>query len=98
MSRFRYLPIDGPGVPEHPTREWVEENGLTDHEAEELFRDLLDEVYGDVSICGLAYSASLALERVDEIAYRCAFADYTSEYFVEVYLPDIPVADDDEDE
>lgn len=40
----------------------------------------LDEVYGDVNICGYTYSASQALENVDPTAYRCGKSDYESEY------------------
>ena len=33
--------------------------------------DLLDDVYGEVEICGYEYCASRALSLVDEVAYRC---------------------------
>ena len=33
--------------------------------------DYLDEIYGEVEICGCEYYASRALSLVDEVAYRC---------------------------
>jgi len=36
----------------------------------EYYDDMLDEMFGTVEICGIEYSASIALYRVDEIAYR----------------------------
>jgi len=35
----------------------------------EYYDDMLDEMFGTVEICGIEYSASIALYRVDEIAY-----------------------------
>ena len=40
------------------------------------YDEMLDECYEDVDICGYSYPASLALQRVDEIAYRCGRNDY----------------------
>jgi predicted nucleic acid-binding Zn-ribbon protein len=40
------------------------------------YDNFLDEVFGDVEICGYTYSSSKALEDVDSIAYRCGFTDY----------------------
>lgn len=40
------------------------------------YNDFLDGVYGDIEICGIGYAASIALKRVDPIAYRCGFNDY----------------------
>ena len=42
------------------------------------FDDMLDEMFGTVEICGIEYSASIALYRVDEIAYRVGMNDYES--------------------
>jgi hypothetical protein len=47
---------------------------------EDAYRELLNDVYGEVSICGYNYSASDALEAVDPVAFRCGFAD-SQEYF-----------------
>ena len=40
------------------------------------YDEMLDECYEDVDICGYSYPASLALSRVDEVAYRCGRNDY----------------------
>lgn len=44
----------------------------------EYYDDMLDEIFGAVKICGIEYSASRALYRVDEIAYRVGMNDYES--------------------
>lgn len=65
-----------------------------DYELEQMYRDALDD-NGDVTIAGMAYSVSHALERVDPIAYRCGFNDY-----VDSLLADRVIAehsDDDDD-
>ena len=49
---------------------------LADLIDDEAYDDMLDEIYGDVEFGGLSYPASLVLERVDPIAYRCGFNDY----------------------
>lgn len=43
---------------------------------DDVYDEMLDECYGDIEICGYSYSASLALYRVDETAYRCGRNDY----------------------
>ena len=43
---------------------------------ESYYDEMLDECYGDIEIGGLSYSASIALYRVDEVAYRCRFSDF----------------------
>ena len=50
--------------------------------AEDTYDEVLD-MGDDVIICGLSYSPSIALKRVDEIAYRCGFND--SAYFAKVF-------------
>lgn len=43
---------------------------------ENYFDDMLDECYGDVEICGMHYCASIALYRLDPVAYRCARSEW----------------------
>lgn len=43
---------------------------------EEEYDDMLDECYPEVEITGFSYSPSVALYRVDRIAYDCGFNDY----------------------
>lgn len=49
---------------------------LVDNFDDETYDNMLDDVYGDIEICGLSYAASIALYRVDEIAYKCGKNDY----------------------
>jgi hypothetical protein len=45
----------------------VEEVYMSDEEYEEF----LNELYGEVEICGLKYSAGYALRQLDETAFNC---------------------------
>jgi hypothetical protein len=49
---------------------------LTDRDLEERYENMLDEVYGLVSIGGYKYSTSRALKEVDPTAFRCGFSDW----------------------
>ena len=44
----------------------------------EYYDEMLDEMFGVIEICGIECSASTALYRVDEIAYRVGMSDYES--------------------
>ena len=46
---------------------------------EQAVREMLDEIYGEVTICGMTYSAGAALEACDPVAFRCGLSDYESE-------------------
>lgn len=48
---------------------------LTEYQLLQQWADLLDDG-ADVTICGRSYSPSLALSRVDPIAYRCDFLEW----------------------
>lgn len=43
---------------------------IAEHIDEETYDDMLDECYEPVVICGMVYSPSIALYRVDPIAYQ----------------------------
>ena len=45
-------------------------------ELEEEYDEMLDECYGDINIFGIEYSTSVALYRVDKVAYDCGMNDY----------------------
>ena len=47
--------------------------------SEREFENYLDDIYGDVDICGMKYSAGRALKELDPIAFNCAKSDYESE-------------------
>lgn len=49
---------------------------ITEHMNDDVYDDMLDECYGEVDICGISYSASVALYRVDKCAYDCGRNDY----------------------
>lgn len=51
-------------------------NYLTQSELDEIFDDMLDDCEPMVKICGLKYSPSLALYKVDPTAYACSRNDY----------------------
>jgi hypothetical protein len=52
--------------------------GLTDYELEQHYNDMLDDVYGVVTIAGYQYETSRVLKEVDPIAYRVGLSDYES--------------------
>jgi len=54
------------------------ETGLTDYEMEQRYIEMLDEVYGVVTVAGYQYETSRLLKEVDPIAYRVGPADYES--------------------
>lgn len=51
-------------------------NTFDDEELDRQYANWLDEVNGDVVICGMSYYASTALEKLDPIAYRCGYTDW----------------------
>jgi vacuolar-type H+-ATPase subunit D/Vma8 len=44
--------------------------------SDDTYSDFLDEIYGEIDICGYKYYASYALQKLDPIAYDCGFSDY----------------------
>lgn len=46
--------------------------------------DYLDEIYGDIQVCGYSYGAGNILEGVDPVAFRCGKGDYESELQAEL--------------
>lgn len=49
---------------------------LAEHEAYDMYDDMLDDAYGTVTIAGMEYDTSRALKECDPIAYRVGFSDY----------------------
>jgi hypothetical protein len=49
---------------------------IFEHQLERMYCEMLDDVYGTVSICGLEYCASDALKATDPTAFRCGFLDW----------------------
>lgn len=54
-------------------------NAIEIEMTEEQYRDLLDEIYGDVEVCGMTFSSGRALQELDPVAFRCGLSDYSSE-------------------
>lgn len=42
------------------------------------YQDMLNDVYGDVTICGMTYGQGDALEALDPVAFRCGLSDHES--------------------
>lgn len=49
------------------------------------FDDYLDEVYGEIEICGVTYYSSLVLKEVDETAYNVYKNDYKNSLHSDIY-------------
>lgn len=43
---------------------------------DEQYEEALNEMYGEVSICGMTFNAGHALKELDPIAFNCGKADY----------------------
>lgn len=61
---------------------------VTDDELETRYDDMLDEVYGDVTVAGLEVATSRALRELDPIAYRVGLSDYVSDLLSDGLLVD----------
>ena len=64
----------------------AEIDGFEYESSEDEYDSHLDDVYGEVEICGSTYSASYALKNLDPTAYRCAKVDHDSS----IDLDDLP--------
>ena len=58
-------------------------NGQVDISNDE-YMEFLDEIYEEVTICGMTYSAGAALEACDPVAFRVGLGDYESEIQAEL--------------
>jgi len=57
---------------------------MTESGFEEIYNDMLDEVYGTLKICGLEYSCSRTLREIDPIAYREGLLNYADSEGIEL--------------
>ena len=57
--------------------------GYTYDEVADEYEELLDEVYPDVQIGDLTFTAGRIVRELDPIAFRVGVSDYSSEYFTE---------------
>ncbi len=51
---------------------------ITEDQAEQNYREWLDDLSEEVKIVSLTWAASYVLEQLDPIAFRCGFSDYVS--------------------
>ena len=58
------------------TEAWEVAELIAEDIDEELYDEMLNDCYPEVEIMGMAYDPSVALYRLDPIAYRCGFDDY----------------------
>ena len=70
--------LKGVGV-EYGT-EWVIEHLVREHcepiDEEELFEQMLDDCYEDVTLGSLSWSPSYVMKQLDPIAFRCGVSEY----------------------
>lgn len=67
--------------------EWLEDNSkdvYTYSELEDLYEETLNEVYDDVEIGNLSFSAGDIVRNLDPVAFRCGVSDWSSEEFEEI--------------
>jgi hypothetical protein len=70
------------------TKELAEERGYKvydyDYDLKELYIEMLDEVYGEIDVCGSSQMAGSLLEDCDPTMFRCGMSDWSSEEFEEL--------------
>ena len=69
---------------------------ITDHMNDDVYDEMLDECYEPINICGIEYSPSVALYRVDEVAYKSGRNDYYDSLQQDI-IYDIERMDDEEE-
>ena len=62
----------------------------------ELYDESLDYCFDMVNVCGFKYYPSEALKRLDPIAYRCGYSDYTDSCYSDVLYELERMSDGDE--
>ena len=68
--------------------------GLYDYELETRYDEMLDEIYGTVSVAGYEYDTSQVLREVDPIAHRVGFSDWLDSEIGETITETQPEADE----
>jgi hypothetical protein len=54
-----------------------------EHNTEEAYEELIDEISEEVKIGSLTYSAGRTLKEIDPIAFRCGMADESDRFYEE---------------
>lgn len=57
---------------------------LEDGDNEDAYDEMLNDVYGEINVCGYQYEASRVLKECDETAYRCGLLDYNDSELSEI--------------
>ncbi len=57
---------------------------IAENISEDVYDEMLDECYRPVEIIGLEYAPSVALRRLDEVAYRCGYSDYCDGLYADI--------------
>lgn len=70
---------------------------VPEHEADALYREMLDEAHGPVKVAGMEFDPSRVLAQMDPTAYRCGFIAWCDDEGITTD-PDEADADEDEDE
>ena len=53
-------------------------------EAFERFDECLNEIYGEVEVCGYTYETARLLKMADPVAYRCAFLEFLDDERIQI--------------
>lgn len=69
--------------------EMLDEEGVQTADIYQMYADMLDEIYGEISVCGLKYAASALLLRIDDIAFRCGLDDWLDNECVDARLVEL---------
>lgn len=69
---------------------------LSDDELDSRYREYLDEIYPDVEIAGVGFTASRILSECDPIAYRGGFVDWLDSELIDGRI--VSELDDDDDD
>lgn len=70
---------------------------LTDSDLEARYDELLDEIYGEVTMGQLSWPASQVLREMDPIAYNVGMSDWESSEIAEGIFTEEPPEDDEDD-
>lgn len=65
---------------------------------ESEYEDVLDDIYGDITICGMKYPSGRALKELDPVAFRCGKVDYEDSLDHQWECGECGIVYDDEDD
>ena len=57
---------------------------MTESDLQESFEQSLDDMYPEVTICGITFSASRVLREMDPIGFQVSMIDYADNMDIEV--------------